>query len=342
LGPRLFAAADTILRAGMFGVDLFFVLSSFLITELLLREKQSTGRVHIQAFYVRRILRIWPLYFTAIGIAWAAQFIWHTEHLPRYYIIGFLALSGNWVCAFRRFPLSVIGPLWSVSIEEQFYLSWPWALRNLSLQRVRQLAAVLLIVPTLVRIFLYLRGSSQIMFWCNTFSRIDPILAGILISTYLKGRSLKLSPILRVGWFVLGLTGLIGVSYFCRLPHQWVHPDIKAALFSYPLATICVTSMFLSVLGAADNGFAWMYRATPRYLGKVSYGLYVFHTLGLLIAASLLGTRTGIARYSLIVIMGFVTTLLLASLSYRFLEEPFLKMKDRFTYVLSTSTPVYS
>ncbi len=110
--------------AGSFGVCLFFVLSSFLITELLLRERRQTGTVHVKAFYVRRILRIWPLYFFFLFFgALLGHFVadWHME-APR--LLAFLLLLGNWYVAVFGQTLNPIAPLWSISIEEQFYLTW--------------------------------------------------------------------------------------------------------------------------------------------------------------------------------------------------------------------------
>src|ERR1700722_5960803 len=125
--PRLLAA---VVRSGAAGVDLFFVLSAFLITSLLLRERQETGKISLRLFYIRRILRIWPLYFlvVALGIVFAhtmANFWYYTQNLPWYYVAGYLLFVSNWVYAVFGAPQSICAPLWTVSIEEQFYLIWP-------------------------------------------------------------------------------------------------------------------------------------------------------------------------------------------------------------------------
>lgn len=90
---RIWRAINAILTTGSWGVDLFFVLSAYLITELLRREKEATGKVHIGSFYARRILRIWPLYFLVIGLGYLAQFVWSSQHLPTNYILWFLFLG---------------------------------------------------------------------------------------------------------------------------------------------------------------------------------------------------------------------------------------------------------
>ncbi len=104
-------------RAGALGVDLFFALSSYLITELLLREHRATTRIDVRAFYVRRILRIWPLYFLALIIlAPLMRLIDPGDSMPATYTAAFALLAGNWACAFGGYPASSFALLWSVSI----------------------------------------------------------------------------------------------------------------------------------------------------------------------------------------------------------------------------------
>ena len=102
--------------AGTFGVDLFFVLSSYLITELLLRERAARGALDVKAFYIRRMLRIWPLYFLFVFFAYAITFVEPSETLSWKHVLGFLLFAGNWV--YFLIPVTTIaGPLWSVSLE---------------------------------------------------------------------------------------------------------------------------------------------------------------------------------------------------------------------------------
>ena len=118
-----------IARAGALGVDLFFALSAYLITGLLLRERRSSGAIDVRAFYVRRILRIWPLYYFTLLILVPAMSILPGERMPWRHFLAFGLFSGNWACAAWGYPPSSFSLLWSVSIEEQFYLAWPWLVR---------------------------------------------------------------------------------------------------------------------------------------------------------------------------------------------------------------------
>ena len=107
-------------RTGMLGVDLFFALSAFLISELLLREKDRNGTLDVRAFWIRRILRIWPLYFTMLAVAFILRAPLRESLLT---LIGFALFAGNFAALFAT-PSPLIGALWSLSIEEQFYLPW--------------------------------------------------------------------------------------------------------------------------------------------------------------------------------------------------------------------------
>src|ERR1700722_10910575 len=110
---------EKIIRAmdgtGAFGVDLFFVLSAYLITELLLKEKKATWSLDVPAFYLRRILRIWPLYFFFLAVAALLPLFDPTQHLGIKYLAGYSFLSGNWMFVLGGVPESVATPLWSIS-----------------------------------------------------------------------------------------------------------------------------------------------------------------------------------------------------------------------------------
>src|SRR5207244_6922150 len=107
-----------------FGVDLFFLLSAYLITELLLRERDEFGKIRLRWFYLRRILRIWPLYFLGILIGVLLPLFDRSEYFPLKYAAVFVLLCGNWLFWLGMPIQSVMSLLWSVSFEEQFYLLW--------------------------------------------------------------------------------------------------------------------------------------------------------------------------------------------------------------------------
>src|SRR5215211_5257146 len=187
------AATEWLLAAkegGAFGLDLFFALSSYLITELLLREYTNRGSISISAFYIRRALRIWPLYFTFLAFTvLVVPTIFPKENLGAIYIVSFALFVGNWVCAMKGLPFSVAGPLWSISVEEQFYIGWPLLLRFFGINRIKQLAAGMLVVALLTRIFLAAYDVKHPGVWCNTLARLDPIALGAILAFTLRGRA---------------------------------------------------------------------------------------------------------------------------------------------------------
>lgn len=180
--------------AGAFGVDLFFTLSSFLITTLLLRESSVCGALDVTAFYLRRVLRILPLYFGFLLAATTlARSLVPDENLPLKYVVAFALLCGNWACVLWGYPHSVASPLWSVSIEEQFYLCWPLIMRRW-VHRLTMVAVGLVVVSFVTRLCLVLHGAVHPQIWCNTLARLDPIACGALLAVRQDKRKITLSP----------------------------------------------------------------------------------------------------------------------------------------------------
>jgi len=137
----------------MCSLDVFFILSAFLITELLLRERESRGAVDLKAFYIRRILRIWPLYFVVLALAGLLSVFDRSQVVGWDYTFSFLFFAGNWIMSLHAAPRAIIiAPLWSVSFEEQFYLFWPLVLRRASKKTIFLSAMALLPVAALARL----------------------------------------------------------------------------------------------------------------------------------------------------------------------------------------------
>ena len=334
LVSSLFRLGNDALGAGNFGVDLFFVLSAYLITELLVREKARRGSLDVKAFYVRRILRIWPLYFFFIGVACLLQVLMSEQVFSWQYVLAFLLLSGNWICALHGLPASVAQPLWSVSIEEQFYLLWPQVVRRASAKSLATVAVGLLVMASGVRFVLLARHTTMQMLGYGTFTRLDGIAVGILISLILRGRVPSLSTGVRFLFVFLGLGGLMGAFELLAGTAPGAAPTRPGGMLSFPLVGIACTLLFLSALGlpAERTRLVGWFRLV--YLGKISYGLYVYHLLALLLVHSALSPLR-VALYPVYALLAFGLTVALSVASYHILELPFLKLKERFTYVLS-------
>lgn len=315
---------------GAFGVSLFFVLSSYLITELLLREKDLIGTLDVRSFYIRRILRIWPLYFAFLALAVILQWIVPGQHVTWRAGMWFSFLAGNWFIIFHGFPSSVIFPLWSVSIEEQFYITWPAFVKRATETGMLLCAALLLLVSTASRVYLGMRHTGESDVWCNTFVQLDPIAIGILLAVLLKGNIPRLSKQARGAMLLAGVTGLALGSMYFGIKNDPV--TTMRIVLGYPSVAIGGALILLSVLRRSTQP------ANPIlvYLGRISYGLYVFHVLGLLISDHTVHDQAAsLFRYALRVSVALAATIAMAAISYRWLETPFLGLKQKFTHVLS-------
>jgi peptidoglycan/LPS O-acetylase OafA/YrhL len=315
--------------SGAFGVSLFFGLSAYLITELLLREKELIGTLDVKSFYVRRILRIWPLYFFFLALATAMQWLVSGQHVGWRAGLAFSLLAGNWYIVFLGFPSSVIFPLWSVSIEEQFYLSWPLVVRRVSQAGMAAFAVGLLAVAAATRFYLGAHHRPESEIWCNTLVQLDPIAAGILIAVFLRGTVLQLTRLARVAMVLAGYACLLSAAVYFGIKNDPV--TTPRIVVGYPMVALGGALLLLAVLCEGARPARWLV-----YLGRISYGLYVFHVLGLLMSDYAVADQTSsLARYVLRVGVAFGFTVAMAAISYRWLEAPFLNLKQRFTHVLS-------
>ncbi len=327
-------ALRTVAGAGAYGVDLFFVLSAYLITELLLREKRESGTLHVRAFYLRRMLRIWPLYFFFIFLAYFVPYFnpAHTN-LRWKYVVWFSLLAGNWSVVVFGWPGRIIAPLWSVSVEEQFYVLWPPLVKKLSRENIARAAWFMIVVANLARVIVLAMHGGQPQLWCNTFTRLDPIAFGVLIATSLHGKATTLTGITRSAFTLLGVTLLLGVSYFADIgtakPVTWA-----GTLIGYPLVAASCALIVAATIGSPVVFLRWN---SLRYLGKVSYGLYVYHELAIFLTNKMLGQLVPgtITRTLIEVALALLITIAISALSYAVLETPFLKLKRRFTFVES-------
>jgi peptidoglycan/LPS O-acetylase OafA/YrhL len=318
-----------IFGAGAYGVDLFFALSAYLITSLLLRERAATGVLDLRGFYVRRILRIWPLYLAFVAFAAVTAKVLPGQVLPMRYVVGYSLLAGNWIYVFYGLPASFATPLWTVSIEEQFYLAWPLALRKASVRAMAAMAVGLLVIANAWRVWLTVTAAPVERIEYNTFTRLDPIAFGILIALF----GHKLPSITRLQRVVLLCSGV--AMWVAVYAFTVTSPMLKFTTWQmavgHPFTAMASAAVLLSVLGS-QHGF--LRNTTLLYLGKISYGLYVLHEFAHFCAMRMVpaSTPAGVVGQSFV---GLALTMLLAAASYRWLESPFLRLKERFAHVQS-------
>jgi peptidoglycan/LPS O-acetylase OafA/YrhL len=317
-----------VVRAGASGVDLFFALSAFLITSLLLKERLETGGVSLRLFYLRRILRIWPLYFlvVALGIV-LTRVMPNQQVLPWRLVAGYVLFVSNWMYPFVAPVRSICAPLWTVSIEEQFYILWPALVKVLQRRGIVVAAITTFVLATLSQVGIVLAGAGWGYLYYGSASRATSFAMGILLAIG-ADRLPKLTPGFRVMLVAGGIGGWVFAA--AQLTDRPGAPGMQLAL-ARPIISFASAAILYGCLDSSSNllGGGGVVR-----LGKISYGLYVWHFTGLLIAFNLFPLVHGWQRFGTTA-LGFVLTLFLAFASYRWVESPFLRLKDRFTTVLS-------
>lgn len=332
---------------GVFGVPVFFLLSAFLITELLSRERALTGTIDIGAFYARRVLRIWPLYFSVFfGLVLLTRFFPVVGNIPSETWLPFSFFGGNWYISTHFWINSYpVNALWSISVEEQFYILIPLLARFGGTIGLKFFSFTCLIVAYAFIAQYATRPTGGFNSeWTNSFVHFQFFAAGVLLSLYLKGKRPKLPLAVRLlsplGTLACWLTASIVFGIHADAPHL---SSVPQALSGWLLVLLGAILLLLGLLGTPE-------KFLPRpvvYLGRISYGLYVFHAgmyflvyavfrerLHTLCEAIGLGAWWGAVG----MLLAFVATVLVASLSYRCFEKPFLRLKERFTIIPSRYT----
>lgn len=319
-----------------FGVPVFFLLSSFLITELLLREIERTGEVHVRSFYLRRILRIWPLYFGFIVFCWLASKTRLVQPIPVAMGISFLLMAGNWYFARSGTSLNPAGVLWSVSVEEQFYLAWPWLMRRGDNRRLILTSVSMLGISYASLFVLSSQGSAaDPPLWGNTLVQMQFFAVGSLLAVFLRAKPVGLALPTRLLLLLTAAGSWTAATSLCRVKR--FDPTITPAhaCGGYLLVAIGAVSLFLAFyrfnLGESRPA------RTLAYLGRISYGLYVFHIFMINAAGALLRSLHIKPHQGspAMLTLSLALTILSAAISYEFYERPFLRWKERFTFVKS-------
>ena len=327
-----------ILRGGYLAVDLFFALSGFLITVLLLREHQQTASIHLPRFFLRRALRLFP----ALWVMLAACCLWaafRTKPDRAAVIYHAAALAGchlaNWAWCWPA-PLEVLSHAWSLSLEEQFYLVWPVLLFALLRggvrpRRIGWLVAAALVGSALFRAGLFLgpwAGSAKAA-EAALATRTDSLLAGCLAGLIAAAGRLPDSPgprrLLRAaGGTSAALLLLLGLAAEPTSPFM--------LLGGFTLAAVAAAVLIAAVVHSPSRFAARLLGApAPAWVGRISYGLYLWHFPLLFFGPKLIhGIVPAVRRVPYVdAPLAYVLAFAAASLSYYAVERPFLRWKER-------------
>jgi peptidoglycan/LPS O-acetylase OafA/YrhL len=339
---RFIALAWVVIHgSGTNGVGLFFVLSAYLITEILRRERNLTGTIDLRLFYTRRILRIWPLYFLVVGLGLLWQFAGPDLHLNKRELLTYIFFVKNWDVMLHGWNWNPIYILWTVSAEEQFYVFWPLAQKLFSSRLMLYLCvAAAILIPAL----LYLPGipltdNSTTLYLDFIFFPIGGILSFVLNGRR-KTRSAAYCLFMAATGIGLWLTGGL-----LKLPEAIAHQTLALTIVSSFIVAAGTVLIFLAFLSSPER---WSVQPLT-YLGRISYGLYVYHIMVFLLVR-LAFDHFGLPNFShsgshsstdilvgfcLQLPIAFALTIAVSALSYEYFERPFLKLKQRFAVVPS-------
>jgi peptidoglycan/LPS O-acetylase OafA/YrhL len=314
-------------NAGMFGVPIFLVLSSYLITGLLLRERDYSHTIDLRRFYIRRILRIWPLYLLLLFTAFFLGLIARKIFMPVPELLSYLFFVGNWY-AVTHYYLPFLGVLWTINVEEQFYLVWPLILRYASGRIVLILSILIWVGCQIAGIVLGLR---HVLFhpvvWPNSLVQFQYFALGAILYIATRGRPAAYSAMTRFGLFLIGLALLIGAASFIE--------DHFTVQMSFAMGTVGLGSILIF---QSFSGSRLMPKAKPLvYFGKISYGIYTLHFIVIIVLDNLsrMAHLTERGQTALVYWLTPPLAVAVAALSYRFFETPFLRLKSRFEVVHS-------
>lgn len=308
------------------GVTLFFGLTGFLLGRLLIRELEENNSVSIKSFYLRRILRIWPLYFAFIIFCGLMNLFAESPTLVSAEIPYLVTFTYNWGQIFGEVPGTMATITWSISVEEQIYLIFP-ILFLLLVKKTSTKYAVLLIICGLISVLgcLYIWNINPDRF---TPAFLLPVGVGLLTARF-EDRFKNCSPTIWRRFFVL----ILLVAYVLIFRNLVEFNNFRFLTFIGSAALL--PALLYSCRGFITESGSRLSKGAI-YVGRRSYGCYLFHwaVWTVMVGRDLFSSKTG--GFSVLgVLVAFVITVGVSAVSYRYFETPFLRYRKRFQRVIS-------
>jgi peptidoglycan/LPS O-acetylase OafA/YrhL len=322
-------AISNALSMGWIAMDSFFVLSGFLIAGILLDSRHRPD--YYRTYYVRRTLRIFPVYYSTIGVLILGMALWHGGAAYREFTrelaspLWFFAYCGNFLFAFagRWAPVEAFSPLWSLQIEEQFYLLFPFLIRRLKLETLARILLGVVFFSPVARLVLYWWDPhNPYLQYVLLPCRAEGLALGALIAVRFrmgpweidKRRLTRLAfPLLA---FALGAAALGGFT--------WRSP-FNRTLGYFVSSVACGGLLLWLVRFRRSRATGWLRSAPFQYVGKISYGAYVLHVPVHQAVRAVFHTPDNLLMVPVYVALSIGA----AAVSWQLLEGPLLNMKDR-------------
>ena len=315
---------------GQTGVSLFFVLSGFLITRILLFNKRNPQH-YFSNFYIRRSLRIFPLYFLFLAIYYfLVPLVFHTPYIPFGQQIYFWTYIQNFS---QTFGWNGKGPdqFWSLAVEEHFYLFWPFLIYFLNGKQIKRMIGLVILAAVLLRVILVWAGY-PVFYW--TFTNMDSLALGGLLAVFEAENALtgKANMLLTRGITYIVLPAIVPLWVLFGGAQNPAVQVIKPLL----IVSVYYLLIFSVIRPQRNKGLKRFF--AQRFLvftGKISYGLYVFHPLCFWIVS-----RTALQGHLFLLLAASVSFSYAVSwISYHFFERQFLILKKKFEYPAAEKSP---
>ncbi len=311
---------------GAHGVMIFFVLSGFLITWLLLKENERDGNISLRGFYRRRILRIFPAFYVYWILLVALLLVTGRKVLWPHVWSAFLYVS-NYYIAINGDPNNGFSHTWSLAIEEQFYLLWPFVflLWRRSYAKMAVFLASLIGTVWIYRAVLcYGFGVKQGYIYAAFDTRLDELMVGCLLAVLLRQGMLASfwRRVIAHEYLPLVTIALLACSIYTGSAYGHRYRDV----FGFALEPLLIAILIVQLITHSSTPlWGWTEWRAVKFLGRISYSLYLYQQLVLHPARQALG------RYPVAVqlVAAVAVTIVVASISYYLIERPFLKLKDK-------------
>ena len=330
---------------GKLGVGLFFVLSGFLITYLLLSEKERRGDISTKAFYIRRILRIWPLYFIIVILGFFVfpvipifneplrnQYYFDADFFKR--LPFFLLFLPNLGFVFFRAPY-LCSQTWSVGIEEQFYAIWPWIIKSKNpVKTFLKLLSVFFFILALAWLYIFkisdlseitkLKIQEGAVLFFSQFRILTMVIGGMGAYLIFANKEKFLTVLFRKDVQIIVYSILI-----LMLATGFHVPGFNMEFYGI---FFC---FFILNVSQNPESIIYLEQKIIHYLGKISYGIYIYHPAVIVACVNsihyFLGKNISTTTFNLLLYpSAFLSTIIVCELSFRYIETPLLKFKDRF------------
>jgi peptidoglycan/LPS O-acetylase OafA/YrhL len=321
---------------GWISVDLFFLVSGFLITSILLKEQDRKGTFSLKNFYIRRWLRLCPAYYVFLGIMFVWMLFRGQHDYAAYLIAGGYLTNLDSVFAWGLLPpASGLLHTWTLGVEEQFYLLWPSCLRITGRKALGFCLSVCAVVY-IWRLLLVAAGASWVRIYVGFDTRIDSIMFGVATCLFWRRSELreKVAPLLSKSSVQLSIAGIL-----LLVCHWLTHPgcgvrseELLLWGVKMPIVLLLICLLIVSLLANSNTVLGKILSSKPlTWIGRLSYSIYLWHVVvSFPVVNSMISTICFHRKY-IVEIANYASCIGMASLSYYLVEMPFLKIKTKYS-----------